>query len=280
MAKSPPLLLPEREALAVKGPEAVAGDKGAPDSKVTLHSRLKPDSETADRAISLSPAWGGAPSRAPPAVWPSALILAWLSVGPEAEVARAGVILRLGGCRSEGGGFRGSRGVAGGTGTPGVGSFSVSCRGSRGSGGSRRRFGGSPWPQWLDSSRPRIRGTAVPVAFRHLDGAGSRDPMEGGGVVETAVAAASSGGGITGEGSSKVRGAGEAWGSGGTRSPGGAELPGNQTPSPRARRVAEEEVVTSGCTRDVRRESELRFEACSFWEPPPADGSDCTFPIS
>lgn len=120
------------------------------------------------------------------------------------------------------------------------------------------------------------------MGFRHLDGAGSRVPTGGGGGVETAAAAASSEGGVTGEGSSKVRGRGEgeAWGSGGTRSPGGAELPGNQTPSPRARRMAGEEGVTSGSTRDVRRESEDRSEACSFLEPPPADGSDCTFPIS
>lgn len=253
-----------------------------PDLNVTLHSKLKPDSEAAERAISPSPAWGGAPSRTPPAVWLSALSLAWLSVGPVAQVTRAGVILPLEGCQSEGGGgggFRGPGGVGAGTGAPGAGSFSVSCLGSSGSG---RRLGGSPWPRWLASSRPRIRGTAVPVGFRHLEGAGSRDPTGGGGVVETAATAASSGGGVTGEGSSKVRGRGEgeAWGSGGTRSTGGAELPGNQTPSPRARRVAGEEGVTSGCTRDVRRESEVRFEACSFWEPPPADGSDCTFPIS
>lgn len=127
-----------------------------------------------------------------------------------------------------------------------------------------------------------MRGTGVPVGFRHLDGAGSRFPTGGGGGVETPAAATSSGGDVAGVGSSKVRGRGEgeAWGSGGTRSPGGAELPGNQTPSPRARRMAGEAGVTSGSTRDVRRESEERSEACSFREPPPADGSDCTFPIS
>lgn len=121
----------------------------------------------------------------------------------------------------------------------------------------------------------------MPVGFRHLDGAGSRVPTGGGGGVETAAAAASSGGDVTGEGSSKVRGRGEdeAWGSGGIRSPGGPELPGNQTPSPRARRMAGDEGVTSGSTRGVLRESEARSEACSFREPPPADGSDCTFPI-
>lgn len=120
------------------------------------------------------------------------------------------------------------------------------------------------------------------MGFRHLDGAGSRVPTGGGGGVETAAVAASSEGGVTGEGSSKVRGRGEGevWGSGGTRSPGGAKLPGNQTPSPRARRMAGEEGVTSGSARVVRRESEEWSEACSFREPPPADGSDCTFPIS
>ena len=52
------------------------------------------------------------------------------------------------------------------------------------------------------------------MGFRHLDGAGSRVPTGGGGGVETAAAAASSEGGVTGEGSSKVRGRGEgeAWG--------------------------------------------------------------------
>lgn len=99
--------------------------------------------------------------------------------------------------------------------------------------------------------------------------------------METVAVAASSGGGVTGEGSSKVRGRGEgeAWGSGGIRSPGGPELPGNQTPSPRARRMAGDEGVTSGSTRGVLRESDARSEACSFREPPPAEGSDCTFPI-
>lgn len=58
------------------------------------------------------------------------------------------------------------------------------------------------------------------------------------------------------------------------------ELLGNQTPSPRAKRMAGEEGVTSGSAMDVRRESEERSEACCFREPPPADGSDCTFPIS
>lgn len=90
--------------------------------------------------------------------------------------------------------------------------------------------------------------------------------------METAAAAAASEGGVTGEGSSKVRGEGEAWGS--------AELPGNQTPSPRARRMAGEEGVTSGSTGDVRRVSEERSEAHCFREPLPAEGSDCTFPIS
>lgn len=253
--------------------------------KVTLHSRLRPDSETAGRAISPSPAWGGAPLRTPPAVGPSLPYRTWLSVGVVAGVARAGVILWSEGCRSEGGGggggFRCAKGGGVGGGALGTesGSSPVSCRGG---GGSGRRLGGSPWPRWLASSRPRIRGTGVPVGFRHLDGAGSRVPTGGGGGVETAGAAASSERGVTGEGSSKVRGRGEgeAWGSGGTRIPGGAELPGNQTPSPRARRMAGEEGVTSGSTKDVRRESEERSEACSFREPPPADGSDCTFPIS
>lgn len=252
--------------------------------KVTLHSKFRPGSEAAGRAISPSPAWGGAPLRAPQAVWTSLPRLAWLSVGVAAGVARAGVILRSRGCRSEGGGSGGFRSSEGGgigdraLGT-GLESSSVSCRGG---GGSGRRLGGSPWPRWLASSRPRIRGTEVPVGFRHLDGAGSRVPTGGGGGVETVAAAASSEGGVTGEGSSKVRGRGEgeAWGSGGTRSPGGGELPGNQTPSPRARRMAGEEGVTSGSIKDVRRESEDRPEACSFREPPPADGSDCTFPIS
>lgn len=53
------------------------------------------------------------------------------------------------------------------------------------------------------------------MGFRHLDGAGNRVPTEGGGGVETAAAAASSERGVTGEGSCKVRGEGEAWGSGG-----------------------------------------------------------------
>lgn len=268
--------------MAVKGPKVDGGHKWGPDLKVTLHSRLRPDSEVAERAISPSPPWGGAPPRAPPAAGPSLLCLTWLSAGLVGD--EAGVTLRLGGCCwSQGGGaggscFRGSRSVGGGAGALGTGSFSVSCRGS---GGSGRRLGGSPWPRWLASSRPRIRGTAVPVDFRHLDGAGSRVPTGGGGGVETVAVAASSGGGVTGEGSSKVRGRGEgeAWGSGGIRSPGGPELPGNQTPSPRARRMAGDEGVTSGSTRGVLRESGARSEACSFREPPPAEGSDCTFPI-
>jgi hypothetical protein len=279
-AKSPP---PPSEALGAKGLGAAAGDKEGPDLKVTLHSRLRPDSEAAERAISFSPAWGGAPPRAPPAVGPSLLGLAWPSGGLVADVTRAGVILRIGGCRSQGGGgggsFRGSRGVEGGAEALAIGSFSGSCRGS---GCSGRRLGGSPWPRWLASNRPRIRETAVPAGFRHLEGAGNRVPTGGEGGVETAAATASSGGGVTGKGRSKVRGRGEgeAWGSGGTRSPGGVEVPGNQTPSPRARRTAGEEGVTSGSTTDVRRESQARSEACSFREPPPADGSDCTFPIS
>lgn len=286
-ANSPPPPPPPSGALAAKELDTAAGSKGGPELKVTLHSRLRPGSEATGRAISPSPAWGDAPLRAPPGVWPSLPCLAWLSVGAAAGVAKAGVILRSGGCRSEGGGsggFRGSKGGKVGDGALGTGSGSslVSCRGG---GSSGRRLGGSPWPRWLASSRLRIRGTGVPGGFRHLDGAGSRVPTGGGGGVETAAAAASSEGGVTGEGRSKVRGRGEgeAWGSGGTggtRSPGGAELPGNQTPSPRARRMAGEEGVTSGSTRDVRRESEERSEACSFREPPPADGSDCTFPIS
>lgn len=191
-------------------------------------------------------------------------------------MARAGVILWSRGCRSEGGGgggFRGSK--RGGVGDGALGTELGSSPGScRGGGGSGRRLGGSPWPRWLASSRPRTRGTGVPMGFRHLDGTGSRGPTGGGGCVEIAAAAAASERGVAGEGSSK------AWGSGGTRIPGCAELPGNQTPSPRARRMAGEEGVTSGSTRDVRRESEERSEACSFREPPPADGSDCTFPIS
>lgn len=254
--------------------------------KVTLHSRLRPDSEAAGRAISPSPAWGGAPPQAPPAVGHSLLRPTRLSFGVATGVARAGLILRSGVCRSEGsggGGFRGSKGGGVGDGALGTGSGSSSVRGKGGGGGgSGRRLGGSPWPRWLASSRPRIRGTGVPVGFRHLDGAGNRVPTGGGGGVETAAAAASSEGGVTGEGSSKVRGRGEgeAWGSGGTRSPGAAELLGNQTPSPRARRMAGEEGVTSGSAKGVRRESEERSEACSFRDPPPADGSDCTFPIS
>jgi hypothetical protein len=65
-ANSPPPPAPG-EALAAKGPEADVGDKWGPDLKVTLHSRLRPDSEVADRAISPSPAWGGTPPWAPPA---------------------------------------------------------------------------------------------------------------------------------------------------------------------------------------------------------------------
>lgn len=280
--KSPPPPQPPSEALAAKELDAAAGVKGGPDLKVTLHSRLRPDSGTAGRAISPSPAWGGTPLRTPPAVGPSLLYPTLLSVGFVAGVARAGVILWSGGCRSEGGGgggFRGAKGGGVGGGALGAESGSSPVSG-RGGGGSGRRFGGSPWPRWLASSRPRIRGTGVPVGFRHLDGAGSRVPTGGGGGVETAAAAASSERGVTGEGSSKGRGEGEAWGSGDTWVPAGAELPGNQTPSPRARRMAGEEGVTSGSTRDVRRESEERSEACSFREPPPADGSDCTFPIS
>ena len=200
-------------------------------------------------------------------------------------MARGGLILLSEGCRSKGGGFWCSKGGRVGEGALETGSESSSVCGRAG-GGSGRRLGGSPWPRWLASSRPRIRGTGVPVGFLHLDGAGSRVPTGGGGGVETAAAAAaaatSSEGGVTGEGSSKGRGRGEgeAWGSGDTRSPGGAELPGNQTPSPRARRLAGEEGVTSGSAKDFRRDSEERSEACSFREPPPADDSDCTFPIS
>lgn len=71
-AKSPPPPpLPPSEALGAKELEAAAGARVGPDLKVTLHSKLRPDSETAGRAISPSPAWGGAPLRAPTAVWPS-----------------------------------------------------------------------------------------------------------------------------------------------------------------------------------------------------------------
>lgn len=276
--KSPPPPPPPREALAAKELDAAAGDSWGPDLKVTLHNRLRPGSEATGRAISPSPAWGGAPL---PVIWPSLPCLAWLSVGVAADVAKAGVLLRSGGCGSEGVGSGGSKGGGVGDGALGTGSGSspVSCRGG---GGSGRRLGGPPWLRWLASSRPRIRGTEVPVGFRHLDGAGSRVPTGGGGGVETAAAVASSEGGVTGEGSSKVRGRGEgeAWGSGGTRRPGDAELPGNQTPSPRARRMAGEEGVPLGSNSDVRRESEDGSKACSFREPPPADDSDCTFPIS
>lgn len=144
--KSPPPPPPPSEALAAKELDAAAGGKGGPDLKVTLHSRLRPDSEAAGRAISPSPAWGGAPPRAPPAVWPSLPRPTWLSVGVAADVARAGLILRSGGCRSKGGGgsgFRGSKGGGVGDGALGTGSgsSSVSCRGG---GGSGWRLGGSP----------------------------------------------------------------------------------------------------------------------------------------
>lgn len=88
--------------------------------------------------------------------------------------------------------------------------------------------------------------------------------------------------GVTGEGSSKVRGRGEgeAWGSGVPGVP-GARLPGNQTPSPRARRMAGEEGVTSGSTKGCPAGVGGPVRSThSFLEPPPADGSDCTFPIS
>ena len=279
-AKRPPPPPPPSEALAAKELEAAGGAKEGLDLKVILHSRLRPDSESAGWAISPSPAWGGAPPRALPAVWPWLRGPAWLSVGGEAGVARAGVILRSAGCRSEGnggGGFQGSRGGGNWDGALGTVSFTDSCRGG-GGGFSGRRLGGSPWPRWLASSRRRIRGTGVPAGFCHLDGPGSRVPAGAGGGAETA--AASSGGGITGEGRSKVRGRveGEASGSRGTMSSGGVALPGNQTPSPRVRRMAWE--VISGSTRDVRRESGARSEGCTFREPPPADGSDCKFPIS
>ena len=150
-AKSPPPPPPPppKEALAAKELDGAAGGRGGPDLKVTLHNRLRPGSEAAGLAISPSPAWGGAPLRAPLAVWPSLPSLAWLSVGVEAGVARVGVILRSGGCRSEGGGsggFRGSQGggVRDGAFGTGSGSSWVSCRDG---GGSGRRLGGSPWPR-------------------------------------------------------------------------------------------------------------------------------------
>ena len=144
----PPPPPPPSDALAAEELDAAAGAKGGPDLKVTLHSRLRPDSETAGRAVSPSPAWGGAPLRAPLAVWPSLPYPTWFSVGVVAGVARAGVILWPGGCRSEdggggGGGFRGAKKGGVGDGALGreSGSSPVRCRGG---GGSGRRLGGSP----------------------------------------------------------------------------------------------------------------------------------------
>lgn len=56
-AKSPPPPPPPpREALVAKELDAAAGGSGGPDLKVTLHNRLRPDSEAAGLAISPSPA--------------------------------------------------------------------------------------------------------------------------------------------------------------------------------------------------------------------------------
>ncbi|XP_011799597.1 PREDICTED: transcription factor Sp8 [Colobus angolensis palliatus] len=161
-AKRPPPPPPPSEALAAKELEAAGGAKEGPDLKVILHSRLRPDSEAAGWAISPSPAWGGAPPRALPAVWPWLPGPAWLSVGVEAGVARAGVILRSAGCRSEGnggGGFQGSRDGGNWDGALGTVSFTDSCRGGGGGGGSSAHSqDGSHQPVFISKVHTSVDG--------------------------------------------------------------------------------------------------------------------------